>query len=65
MISSSSRRASKFRTPKPSASPGGLAMKFLEWQQLRKQVYELEQLAAADRKQDNPCARTDEVRGPK
>jgi hypothetical protein len=60
MISSCSRRGSKFRTPKPLASPGDLAKRFLELQQLRMQVYELEHLATIDRQQGAPYARTDE-----
>jgi hypothetical protein len=59
MISSSSRRASKLKMPKPSGSQGELAERFLEWQRLRKQVHELERLAATALKQDAPCARTD------
>jgi hypothetical protein len=61
MISSSSLRASKLRTPKPSTSQGNLAKRFLEWQRLRKQVRELERLAVTALKQDAPRARTDGV----
>ena len=33
-----------------------LAEQFLEWQRLRKQVYELEQSLASGLRQDAPCA---------
>jgi hypothetical protein len=62
MIPSSSRRGAQPLTPRPLASPGDLAKRFIELQQLRKQVYELEHQAAIDRQQGTPDARTDEER---
>jgi hypothetical protein len=41
-------RGSKIRTPKRRASPSGLAEQFLELQQLRKEVYELEKRFAGE-----------------
>jgi uncharacterized protein YjiS (DUF1127 family) len=58
MVSSSSRRGSKTRTPKPSVDD--LAKLFLEWQRLRKHVNELEQLEATDIKA--PRAQMNEAR---
>jgi hypothetical protein len=55
MVSSKSRRGSKLPTPKLAvpqndvASPKDLVVRFLELQRLRKQVHELEQLAATER----------------
>jgi hypothetical protein len=60
MISSGVRRGSKLRTPKTIVSSGDLAKRFLELKQLRKQVHELERLAATDQQQDARCPNDNE-----
>ena len=60
MISSNSQHGSKLRKAKPLASAAGLAKQFLELQQLRKEVHELEHLTAMDRQR--ACAGTSEQR---
>jgi hypothetical protein len=63
MVSSSARHGLKLRTPKPIASPGDLAKRFLELQQLREQVYELERLATLTQKRAPPLrTRADKAR---
>ena len=62
MASSSSRRGSNLRAPKPTISPHDLAERFLEFQRLRKQVQDLEQLLATGLKKDAPYARSTETR---
>jgi hypothetical protein len=68
MTSSSARRGSRLRKPKPSVTPGDLTRRFLELEQLgkrflelhqlRNQVRELEHLAAIARKRGARCGRT-------
>jgi len=48
MISVRRRPTSKSSTPKRSVAPADLAERFLQVQRLRKQVHDLEQLAATD-----------------
>jgi hypothetical protein len=62
MISSNSQHGSKLRKAKPLASAAGPAKQFLELQQLRKEVHELEHLTAMDRQRGATCARTGEQR---
>ena len=51
MIFVNRRPTSKSSTPKRSVAPGDLAERFFQVQRLRKQVHDLEQLAAADDQQ--------------
>ena len=51
MISTRPRPPSKYSTPKRIVAPINLAERFLEVQQLRKQVHDLERLATMDRQQ--------------
>jgi hypothetical protein len=62
MISSSSRRGSKRRTPKLVTSPADLAKRFVELQRLREQVHELEHFATIDRQQKHLAFPIDETR---
>src|SRR5438477_1349993 len=51
MTSVRRRPTSKSSTPKRSAAPADLAERFFQVQRLRKQVHDLEQLAARDNQQ--------------
>lgn len=51
MISVRRRPTSKSSTPKRPVVPGDLAERFFQVQRLRKQVHDLEQLAARDDQQ--------------
>jgi hypothetical protein len=62
MITSSSRRGSMRRTPKPVTSPADLAKQFVELRRLREQVHELEHFATIDREQNAPRFPSDETR---
>jgi hypothetical protein len=59
MIFVSRRPTSKSSTPKRSVAPGDLAERFFQVQRLRKQVHDLEQLAARDHHQQSFAAKRD------
>jgi hypothetical protein len=65
MIRSNVPRRSKLRTAKPHTLPNDLAERFLELQQLRKKVQELEKLSANDYQHSASSAGANPVGRPK